>query len=260
MRLIEFGDLEWVPRWYDIYLREFLFFYYKLYGYYKLWTPALKDFFCKVPSKVYLECCSGSGEVLPLIIDHYFKKYPLMNGALPPKFLLSDLKPDSNFIQKKQDLKKGLFQYIESPLDATNIPSKWNHPRIFINSFHHLNPEIAEKAILNGSAEGLIILEYVNTSILGFFSVFLGSLSIFFLLPFVVKLRDLPVMVLFTYFIPIFPLMVLWDGIVSCLHVYKEKDFVQILGKNKIKAQLISYRKKSLLYPAGVTAIYIIPN
>ncbi len=259
MRLVEFGDLDWVPRWYDVYLREFLFFYYKLYGYYKLWIPALKDFFHKVPSKVYLECCSGSGEVLPLIIDHYLKEEPQRNGSLPPKFLLSDLKPDPGFIQKIQELGKDQFQYIESPLDATNIPPKWDHPLIFINSFHHLDQEIAEKMILKGSVRGLIVLEYVNPSILGFFSVFLGSLSIFFLLPFVVKPRDLPLMILFTYFIPVFPLMVLWDGIVSCLHVYTKKDFEKIFKKNKLKAQLVSYRKKSLLYPAGVTAVYIVP-
>ena len=103
-------------------------------------------------------------------------------------------------------------------------------------------------------------MEYVNTSILGFFSVLLGSLSIFVILPFFVKLKHLPLMMLFTYIIPIFPLMVLWDGVISCLHVYNKKDFINIINKNELKVQLISYKKRSFLFPAGVTAFYIIPQ
>jgi len=87
-----------------------------------------------------------------------------------------------------------------------------------------------------------------------------GALGIFLTLPFVVRLRDLPVMALFTYILPLFPLMMLWDGVVSCLHEYSVDKLEKLNNDHQFGFKISYETKRSILYPAGVTAITLIPK
>jgi len=251
-RLFEFGDLDCIPKWYHFYLRSYLVLFYRLFGYYKLWIPSLTDFIRQTQANTLLEYCSGSGEVMKLIAaelkDDEFKHVD---------FILSDLKPQPEFVEiiNKHPESNGRFRYITDPVDATAILEGMDYPRIFVNSFHHFTPAQVEKIMKYNLERGneVIILEYVRNTPLGYISMLTGALSIFLTLPFVIKLKDLPLMAFFTYVLPIFPLMVLWDGVVSCMHVYNQKQLTDIVKKIDIPAHTTGMIKRSLFYPAGVT-------
>ena len=257
MRLFEFGDLHWVPEWYHVHMRRYLVFYYRLFGYFKLWIPAIAEFMNNTDSRSYLECCAGSGEVLGLVVTKLPK-----NLVRDKDFILTDISPMPEFVKQINAGEDSRIRYYESPVDATRIPRPLNYPRIFINSFHHFGPASATRIIRSGieDGQGIIILEYVRHSILGYASMLAGSLMILLTLPFVVKPRQLPLMALLTYLLPLFPLMFLWDGIVSCLRVYRPKDLATIVSEENIPARISSFNKRSLLYPAGVSAITILPK
>lgn len=257
MRLFEFGDLQWVPKWYHFYMRRYLVFFYKLFGYYKLWIPAVSAFIEKTGSRSYLECCSGSGEVLGLVISNLPEN--LVKGK---NFVLSDISPLPEFIEQVNRKSHSNIRYCEIPIDATQIPEEMNNPRIFINSFHHFPSETAKQIIESSiiSKQGIIILEYVRHSPLGYISMLTGSLMIFLTLPFIAKPRDLPLLALLTYIVPIFPLMFFWDGIISCLRVYTPDKLASIVSEANVQAEITSLIKRSILYPAGVSAINIIPK
>ena len=257
MRLFEFGDMEWAPGWYHVYMRRYLVFYYKLFQYFKLWIPAISDFIKNTGSTSYLECCAGSGEVLGLIVSRLPD-----NISHNKKFILSDISPLPEFVQQVNAKLDSNIRYSEIAIDATEIPKELDFPRIFINSFHHFTPDKAEQIIRSSmqNGQGIIILEYVRHTLLGYISMLAGTLMILVTLPFVVRLKDLPLMALLTYILPLFPLMFLWDGIVSCLRVYTAEKLSTIVSEQKIAADLSSVTKRSLLYPAGVLAVTILPK
>ena len=254
-RLEEFGDLNGVPQLYNYYLRIYLVVFYKLIGYHKLWIPALKKLLARTHKKTILEYGSGSGDALLLLSQE------LQEESQEFHFLLSDITPLPEFTQKINSQNLPHIRYIESSVNATQ-PGQWGDlPGVFINSFHHFNPEQAQNilktAILNKGE--ILILEYTRNTLLAMILMFFGQPVILLSLPFVVRLKDLPLMVLFTYLIPLFPLMFLWDGLVSCWRTYSPKE-IENLVKNvddSHSVQVKSYAKGSLLYPAGATAIWL---
>jgi hypothetical protein len=238
-------------------MRRYLVFYYRLFRYFRLWIPALAGFIEKTGSRSYLECCAGSGQVMELLVSGLPKRL-----VRDREFILSDLNPLPEFVEQVNASTDSSIRYTEIPVDATRIPGDLDYPRIFINSFHHFPPETAGEIIKSGmqAGQGLIILEYVRHSLLGYVSMLAGSLTILLTLPFVVKPRDLPLMAVLTYLLPLFPLMFLWDGVVSCLRVYRPKDLSAMIAEENIPADITSSTKRSLLYPAGVLAVTIMPR
>lgn len=257
MRLSEFGDLSWVPSLYHIYLRKYLVFFYKLFGYYKLWVPCFTRFLEQTAQKTYMECCSGAGDPLPLIVGQTENQ-----TTANKKFLLSDIQPHSQFTEHFNNNEDSPFHYIESSIDITLEQNNHPHPKIFINSFHHLTPEQVDNLLINNLKNGysLLILEYVRKTPMGYLSMLISPLIIALTLPFVVSPRHLPVMALFTYLLPLFPLMLLWDGIISCAHEYNGHDLEKIVEKNQLKANINWTIKRSLFYPAGVSCIIVQPK
>lgn len=253
MRLFEFGDLDCVPDLYHVYLRKYLVFFYKAFGYYNLWVPGFTNFVKKLKKKELMECCSGAGEPLQLI-DARLDTNQV--GSL--SYLLSDIRPNPEIVDKFNQ--EGLrFRYVSDSVDVTQDLEKFDCPKIFINSFHHFTNEQVEKIFLNNfkRKNEIIILEYVSKSFLGFFSMLVGPIVVIFTLPFVVKLRHLPVMMVFTYILPLFPLMMLWDGIISCLHEYSESNLKAIVKKlgYDLDVNVDVDFKRSVFYPAGVSVI-----
>ena len=257
MRLFEFGDLEQAPQWYHVNLRRYLVFFYKVFGYHGLWVPALTSFMRSAKDDAYLELGSGGGEALRLVVDEL--PDDMKAGK---RFLLSDINPVSHFVEETNAQADSPFRYHPVAVDATQIPDDLAHPRIFINSFHHFSPQQVKANIRASTQAGqaTLVLEYVRNTPLAYLSMVTGPVVAFLTVPFVVRREDLPAMLLFTYLIPAFPLMMLWDGIVSCARAYTAKSVRTALGDNAAAVEISSYVKRDLMYPAGVTAITIVPK
>ncbi|PPD20322.1 MAG: hypothetical protein CTY22_04695 [Methylomonas sp.] len=254
MRLFEFGDMDMVPELYHVYLRKYLTFFYKAFGYHRLWVPGFAEFILKIKKQDLMECCSGSGDVL-LMIDAELDESKFKNI----RYILSDIRPNPEFCGRINLMPGDRFKYLNESVDIVSKHAEYSYPKIFINSFHHFSKEQVV-GIFNanlGNNNEIIIMEYVRKSFLGFLSMVVGPLVVFLTLPFVVRLKHLPVMAFFTYLLPIFPLMMLWDGIVSCLHEYSDKEIKQIIDEMGYKVNIKSSVKRNLLYPAGVSVIGI---
>jgi len=254
MRLFEFGDLKEMPSLYHLYLRRYLVFFYKVFGYYKLWVPAFSDFLEETKAEKIMECCSGAGEALELLESQLDSTQ--FNSV---HYLLSDIQPRFEFVSKFNLEKEGRFHYIAESVDVTQLKVDLDCPKVFINSFHHFSqPQVENifKSVL-GNGNEILILEYVRNSLLGYLSMLMGPIVVLLTLPFVVKPKHFPIMALFTYLVPLFPLMVLWDGMVSCMHEYNAKQLRGIATGLGMEVTVKSSVTRSLFYPAGVSAIVI---
>jgi len=253
----EFGDLPRVPAWYLRNLRSYLAFSYRLFRHHLLWVPDLAEFIRRSGARTFVEFGAGRGEVLPELLAR------LPGDLIREKsFVLTDLHPMAEGLEAIRKRNNPALAYCEKSVDASNPPEELRHPGIFINSFHHLDADqiaaIVRPSLRSGN--GLLILEYVRPTPLALLSMPIGVLMILLTLPWVVKRRDLPLLFVLTYLIPVFPLMFLWDGVSSCLRAYTGPDLKRILADHGISAEVIYSSRRSLFFPSGVTAITLLPD
>ena len=253
LQLFEFGDLENIPRVYHDFLREFMGFLYRNLHIHKLWLQEI-NLFIEQNNKIH-DPCAGSGDV-----NYYIEKE--IDENIDFQFILSDIMTDRvpRFAKTINSLKRRRLTYLEYSLDLLKA-SDSVYPKIFINAFHHFTPEQV-KVILNQQAkkkQDMLILEYCQKTLMSYFSMIMGPFMSMILFPFIIKKKDLISGFILTYIIPIIPFMLLWDGFISCFRTYSENDLMQVLNELEIKdLKIITKKKRSLLYPSGVSSIQII--
>ena len=248
----EFGDQAWVPEFYHSVLRDFMGALYKAFGHHKLWTQAILDLCENNPNKTIKDPCAGSGHVNLMI-----------RTALPASFTgsfeLSDLMIEKNieFAKQINALKDSGISYKLQPTDATKSTPEDHSPKLFINSFHHFDHDQVGQILKHNAENGndILILEYCRKSPDSLIAMFFGPVLFLLFLPFIWNRKNRLPCVLFTYLLPLIPLMLLWDGIISCLRTYSAKDLHAILERENIPHEPIrSSLKRSALYPSGVTS------
>ncbi|MBI3756343.1 MAG: class I SAM-dependent methyltransferase [Deltaproteobacteria bacterium] len=230
-QLFEFEDLPWFPRRLRSYMQDHLAFM----G--NLSAPAYKGFVEKLQTAMerlgqhdLLDLCSGSGGPVRTILQLLRKQ------GFEARAQLSDLFPNIEAYQRLAKETGGAIQGIESPLDATNVPAHIGGFRFIANGFHHLPPPAAGQVLADAVAKrrGIAVVEMVNRSFLAFLSLGVGVVAVFLATPFLKPFRASRIVL--TYLLPLIPLLLIWDGVVSCLRVYSPaelRELVSQLGPNE---------------------------
>jgi len=220
--LFEFDDQPWLPKL----LRRA---YMEILGNNIFRTSPFKDRLRKDLESQNVEVihslCSGDGQFI------YFL-YKLLEKDRKTKFVLSDLFPLPQDYLRLKTLTHGDIDFIATPIDATQIQPVCGDWFLMAGSLHHLQEEQV-KAIFERITENdrtLIMMENHDRSyaqalklliILPVFSI----LASIFGKPF--RLEKL----LFGALLPIVPLMILVDGLVSNFRSYRLVDLQQILDQ-----------------------------
>jgi hypothetical protein len=115
-------------------------------------------------------------------------------------------------------------------VDATNVPAELDGVRTMFNAFHHFPPAVARAILADAVAKrrALAIFEGANSRAVGVIAMPLQLPLILLLTPFVRPFRWSRL--LFTYIVPLIPLMVLFDGTVSFLRLYLEDDLRELVA------------------------------
>jgi hypothetical protein len=103
-----------------------------------------------------------------------------------------------------------------APVDATNVPENLRGFRTIFSSFHHF-PDSVAQAVLRDAVrrgEGFAMAEVTSRTLRAFATMFLMPLFSWLLTPWMRPFRWSRL--LLTYLVPAIPLVVLWDGLVSC--------------------------------------------
>lgn len=115
--------------------------------------------------------------------------------------------------------------YFDESVAADHVPAHLKGPRTMLNVFHHLRPEEARRVLEAAMSDGqpIGIFEANERSVKSLLAMILiVPLLVVFMTPMIrpFSLRRL----LFTYIVPVMPLMIAWDGFVSCLRTYMPED------------------------------------
>jgi len=139
------------------------------------------------------------------------------------KILLTDYFPNIPAFEhtKKQ---AGNFEFISTSVDARNVPKELKGLRTQFLSLHHFKPADAKKILQNAvdAKSPIAIFEAQERSFLSLLAMLFSPLSVVFMTPFIMPFKL--GRIIFTYLIPIVPLFVLWDGLVSSLRTYSVKE------------------------------------
>jgi hypothetical protein len=145
---------------------------------------------------------------------------------------LTDKYPNLQAFENIEAVSENHVSFYRGSVDATRVPPELEGLRTIFTSFHHFPPEEARSILQNAvdARQGIGIFEITRRTPFSIVLMFLWALTPFALIPFVRPFRWSRL--LWTYVIPIIPLVLLFDGVVSCLRTYQPQElnaFVEML-------------------------------
>ncbi|MSP61691.1 MAG: hypothetical protein EXR72_15425 [Myxococcales bacterium] len=185
-------------------------------------TGPFRQFLDESGAHEVLDLCAGAGGPAAILASEIAR-----SGALPPRFLLTDLHPHPEAWARLRDAHPGVIDFAPQSVDATCIPEELGagRVRVIINALHHFPPDLAG-AILRGAsagAPGIFIAEGFDRNPLRFAALVPAGLPALLATPFLSPRRKLQ-KALLTFATPAVVATSLWDGLVSTLRVYTEGE------------------------------------
>jgi hypothetical protein len=248
----EFSDLSWWPDIFRRILTDFLQHILKMAKPFSEKIDLLAKAVKSSGSGKIIDLCSGSGGpwlyLEPVLKEKTGKKCEIILTDKFPNLFSED--------NRQQNIK-----YENTPVDATDVPVKLKGTRTLFQSLHHFKPEDAARILQNAvdSRQPIAVYEFLRRRVPDFIILATTFIHVLFLTPFI---RPFSITrLLFTYLIPIAPLFIGWDAVVSVLRCYTAKELREMVAKldksDTFEWHIDEYQKDNM-YP--VTYLIGIPK
>ncbi len=219
---LELEDQDWMPR----VLREagmaYLRFAAERLGAADAIRPAFEDALDRSGEDEVLDLCSGGGGPVLAVAKS------LGEAGRKVRVTLSDRFPDPGAAELVARSGIGGLTYEPDSIDALDVPADRPGLRTLFNAFHHLRPDQA-RGVLASAVDGgrpiavIEILQRKPLALIGMlFTPIIAMLVVPFLRPF--RWSWLPL----TYLLPVIPLFIMWDGVVSVFRIYTPDELRQM--------------------------------
>jgi len=163
-----------------------------------------------------LDLGSGGGGPLPQLRAQVESKH-----GLKPRVVLTDLYPNAEAAGRARA--QGV-EYLERPVDALRVPAELRGARTLFNALHHFRPEQVRELLADAQEKGVpfAAFEVVERTPRGLLGSLLVPLLVLLFTPLVRPLT--PLRLLLTYVLPVAPLIITWDGLVSTLRAHRPEE------------------------------------
>ncbi len=223
-QLFEFQDLAWLPRvWHELLTDIDGFFAYFVRPYGAL-DGRLRAALQRTGARAVVDLCSGTGWTSWTAL----RELPDGDGGSLP-VQLTDQHPRPGAWRRVKRRWGGPVGLVERPVDAAQVPAELDGFRTLFTAFHHFDRDQA-RAVLRDAAtrgRGIAVFEYTERSVpiwgpaVLLMPVFLWAFS-----PFIHPFRW--TRLLWTYVIPVVPLLATWDALASCLRSYDPDELLAL--------------------------------
>lgn len=250
----EFGDLSWYPKKLENYATDYLQFASNTFGIYRCVMPVIEKGLASSATDTIVDIASGGGGGLVKIAEDLKRRIPHL------KIILSDYHPNSDAFKETKAKQPGTFEYVEEPVNAMDVPKYLKGFRTHFNALHHFRPKDA-KTILQNAIENnqpIGIFEAHQRDLKNVVRMLLSPVMVLLMTPFIKPFKV--GRLLFTYLIPVLPLVILWDGIVSVLRTYTVTELKRLileLSNNERfdwEVDTAQGKQNSILYLLGTPA------
>ena len=225
IQFIELHDEPWFPSFLRNNITDALQFGLSLLKAYAPIAPLLLSVLDSIGSKSIIDLCSGGGGPW---LD--------LSRQFPPdtqvfRILLTDRYPNLKAFNNVRLASENHVIFYPDSVDAMKVPSELRGFRTMFTSFHHFPPEQAHAILQNAvdARQGIGIFEITRRSPSGIALMFPWAFMPFVFTPLIRPFRWSRLF--WTYLVPIIPLVLLFDGVVSCLRTYRTQELREMVKK-----------------------------
>lgn len=224
--LFEFEDQPWFPGPLRMLVTDVLQHQLIRFRTYKPIIPKIKQAMQKMGSSQIVDLCSGSGGPLPQIQELLLKE-----EGFRVSIILTDKFPNLDASKKIQSVSGNDARYLSQTIDATAVPADFKGFRTLFSSFHHFRPDDAIKILQDAVDKntGIGIFEFTERSRFMLLKSIFPPIAVLFSAPFIQPFKFSRI--LFTYMIPIVPLVFFWDALVSNYRTYSPEELKQLINR-----------------------------
>jgi hypothetical protein len=224
LQLFEFNDQAWYPGILRSALIEWLRALWEYSEAASVIAPIISRVLRETDSRQIVDLCSGgSGPMIPV-------QRQLAAQGINVPVLATDKFPDVVAMAGLSAKTGGAITGSLESLDATQMPESLTGLRTLFNSFHHFPPEMAGRILRDAyrNRQPIAIFEVTDRApvkvALSFPTTFVGALLL------LIRMRPWRLTWwLFSWIVPILPLSIGWDGLVSHLRSYTEADLARLV-------------------------------
>ncbi len=224
-RLFEIEDQRWFPQLLRNQMTDALHY---LILEMKIYDPIIPEFLWVLQhaqTKKVVDLCSGGTGPWEYLLGEIEK-----SAELPERITLTDLYPNETALKALAD-SHPVFDYQAESVDALNIAPELEGVRTLFSSFHHFAADEALSIIQDAVNKQMpiCIFEFTGRRPVNFLLTPIAWLLLFAKMLFAKPLTGSRL--LFSYLIPIVPLLLLWDSSVSHLRSYSQDEMQEMLEK-----------------------------
>lgn len=217
IHLFEFEDQQWLPEFIRNYMTDFLQFLSNKTAMYKGIVPIIEKGLKESQTNQIIDLASGGGGGLIWLNTELRQNNPDL------KILLTDYFPNIPAFEHTQKQADN-FDFVKMSVDARNVPENLKGLRTQFLSFHHFKSKDAKQILQNAidTNSSIAIFEGQERSFQSIMAMIFSPFSVLVTAPFI---RPFHIgRIIFTYLIPIVPVLILWDGVVSSLRTYSVEE------------------------------------
>ena len=255
LHLIEIHDQDWCPRTVRDGETDYLQFVIAATKPYAAMVPILAAALQRTGTRQVLDLCSGAAG------PWLWLQPVLAERGVSVSVCLTDKYPNVEAFRQTNRLTHQSISYHLESVDATRVPEELTGFRTIFSAFHHFRPEQACAVLTNAvhKRQGIAVFEGTQHSVLALLLMLLVPLMVLLMTPFIRPFRWSRL--LWTYLIPLLPLVVLFDGLVSCLRTYSVeelRDLAARLDANDYHWDIGTVKSKT--GPIPITYLIGVPN
>lgn len=216
LHLFEFIDQDWYPSALRDLSTDYLRTVSERMGIFDAAAPVLARAVRAADTPEVLDLGSGGGGPLPRLCQRLQAEQ-----GLETRGVLSDLYPNARAAERARA--RGV-DYLERPVDALHVPPELCGVRTLFNALHHFSPGQVRRMLADAQARRVPFasFEIMQRTPTGLLTVLPVPLMVWLLTPLI---RPLTLWrLLFTYVLPVAPLAIFWDGLVSALRAHSPEE------------------------------------
>lgn len=225
IHLFEWEDFSWFPKGLRDPMTDFLEFISHKSQMFQVVAPIIGQYMTHRKCKQITDLASGGGGPWRQLIPSLEELHPQF------KVLLTDKYPNLKAFDKLASEFPNHVEYSREPVDLLNYKDTTNSLQTQFLSLHHFRPTQVEAIFRNAAThnQSILIVEGQERNLLSLIAMLFSPINVLIMTPFI---RPVTAgRIVFTYLIPLLPLLVLWDGVVSVLRTYKKSELENLAQK-----------------------------
>ena len=161
-----------------------------------------------------VDLCSGAGGPWPTLIES------VRPDGEAPRVTLTDRWPNEAALARAGAAAPDKIRYRGTLVDARHVPGDLPGTRTLFTAFHHFRPDDARDVLRDAASRRatIAVFESTHRSVLAVLVTLLAPIVVLLVTPAIRPFRWSRLF--WTYLVPVIPLAVLFDGVVSCLRTY----------------------------------------